>query len=624
MPPTPHPIGLARIGIFADLSDAERAAMEAELAPMPVRRGEVLVEQGDEADALYIVVSGRFDVTIAGRTGPIAEIGPGSPVGEIAFLAGGQRTATVTAARDSLVVRLERADFDRLCQRVPAIWARLTATLARRLADQTAGRASPPPHNAPRTIAVVRAGSEPIPEAFLEQLTAAFAAEGPSIALRSTSVGRIIGDADLSSGAATERLNALESAHATVLFIADPMLTAWSEKAMRQADVVLRVGLAPRDADAPVPENVLERFAASIVQPGAQRLVLIHPRRSGPRGTRHWLDPRRIAGHHHAALGDAADIARLVRFVQGRAVGLVACGGGAFCAAHVGLYKALIEAGATIDAMAGTSGGSAMAGAFAMGLSPEEIDRAIHDIFVTQKALRRYTWPRYSILDHTRFDRLLAQYYGGIDIEDLWLPFLAVSTNLSRYGLHCHQRGNLWAAVRASGSIPALLPPCYTDDGQMLVDGALVENVPVRAMREQKAGPNIVIAFEAPQLERFSVDYQSLPSRGSLVRRLILPLGAEPLPDAPSLGSVLMRSLLANRQGFERHLTSEDLLLVPPLPSDMGILDWARHGELLGAAYRWGLAAVGEHRRAGHPALALAAGSTANPIVRARARMDKS
>jgi NTE family protein len=615
---------LARRGIFADLTDAEWAALQSWLEPMPLKRGEALVREGEEADALYIVVSGRFDVTAGGRKGSIATIGPGSPVGEIAFLAGGRRTATVTALRDSLVVRLERADFDRLCRETPGIWAALTATLARRLADETAGRSREEARSTPRTIAIIRAGPEPIPEAFLAELAAAFARAGRSIIVRSGNVAGIVGSADIASSAATEALNALETAHDTVLYVADPMLTAWSEKAIRQADLVLRVAFAPRQPDAPVVETALERFAASLVAPEQQRLVVVHPRAVPPRGTRHWLAPRQVAMHHHAALGSGSDADRLVRFVLGRAVGLVACGGGAFCAAHVGLWKALAEAGIAVDTLGATPGRSAMAAAFAMGLGADEIDAAIHDIFITRRALRSYTWPRYSILDHTRFDRLLAHYFGGVDIEDLWVPYFAVSTNLSAYGLHCHRTGNLWHAIRSSGSIPALLPPCYTDDGQMLVDGALVENVPVGMMRQIKTGPNIVVAFEVPQLERFRVDYAALPSRGALIRRMLLPIGGTPLPEAPSLGSVLMRSLMANRQGFERHLTADDLLLVPPLPLDMGILDWGRHTELMTTAAEWARGEIARSGGQGHPALGCPIEPGSPPITRTRATVERS
>ena len=95
----------------------------------------MLVRQGEMADALYVVVTGRFAVTVDGRRDLIAELGPGQPVGEIAFLAGGVRTATVTALRDSLVLRLGRAEFEELSAKSPSIWRTLTVTLARRVAE---------------------------------------------------------------------------------------------------------------------------------------------------------------------------------------------------------------------------------------------------------------------------------------------------------------------------------------------------------------------------------------------------------------------------------------------------------------------------------------------------------
>ena len=192
---------------------------------------------------------------------------------------------------------------------------------------------------------------------------------------------------------------------------------------------------------------------------------------------------------------------------------------------------------------------------------------------------------------------------GPAPMTQMLLPFFAISTNLSRHGLTCHRRGSLWEAVRASGSIPGLLPPYYTREGEMLVDGALVDNVPVRSMREIKRGPNVVVAFEVPQLERFAVDYRALPSRGVLARRMLLPFSGPPLPDAPSLGAVLMRSMLANRNEFERHMQPSDLLMVPPLPAGMSILDWARHGEVMAGAHAWALAEVDRIRQEGHSAL---------------------
>lgn len=588
---------LQSVEIFRDLGPEDVAALSEELQIVEIRRGETLVRQGDVADALYIVLSGRFVVTREGREVPITEIAANQPIGEIAFLTGCPRTATVRAMRDSLVLKLTREQLDRLSAAKPSIWRALTATLARRLAATTAAEPRRPDPR-PRTIGLIHAGGRPVPQPFLKTLTGPLSASSPALVVDSAQGVPGI-DADVGSPEATRALNELERQHRTILFVADAELTPWSEKVLRHADLVLAVGTF--DAD-PTP-NALEQRAAEYLAPEAIRLVLLHPTRTQIKGTARWLDARDIRMHHHVALDDPADVARLLRFVNGTARGLVACGGGALCAAHVGLFKALVEAGVGFDIMGGTSAGSAMAAAFALGAPPDDINQAVQDIFVRNRAMGRYTWPRYSLLDHRHFDEHLARYIGHSAIEDLWIPFFAVSTNLSRNSLHQHRRGDLWAAVRASSSIPALLPPVYTADGEMLVDGCLLDNVPVGVMRALKSGPNVVVAFALPQLERFAVDYAALPSRGELMRRALKPIGRQDLPEAPGPAAVLMRSLMANRQDFQRHMGPDDLLLVPPLPTDAGVLDWHRHDELMKAAYSWATDEIARRAAEGHPAL---------------------
>ena len=601
--------GLDGVEIFRDLEEAERARLAAELQTLNLKRGDVLVRQGEMADALFVVVTGRFLVTVAGRREAVAELGPGQPVGEIAFLAGGVRIATVTALRDSLVLRLGRAEFEELSAKSPSIWHTLTVTLARRVAEGNITRA-PPPDPRPRTVTLIRAGASELPPGFVVGLSRVFRRSNRTMLVWPEMARTVLPTSvPIDSTEATRALNALEAQYDYVLFVAEPELTPWSEKAIRQADLVLAVGLHGADEQ----PNALERLAAELLPPDAQRLVLLHETRGTIAGTARWLRPRNVAMHHHVALDNVGDAERLYRFINGTALGLVACGGGAYCAAHIGLYKALTQSGLTFDIMGGTSGGGAMAAAFAMGADPDAVDLATHDIFVTNRAMRRYTWPRYSLLDHTHYDRQLAKYYSGVDIEDLWVPYFCVSTNLSSYDLHRHRQGDLWGAVRASGSIPVLLPPYYTKDGHMLVDGAMLDNVPIRVMHELKSGPNVVISFEVPKLQRFEVDYSALPGRSALLKAMLNPFRRGTLPRAPGVGTVLMRSMMANRQGFERRLRPEDLLLVPPFPQDMGIMDWHRHTELMDRTYRWGMREMIRLKAEGHPALDASFAARATP-----------
>ncbi len=583
MSPTDHPPYLDATDILSAFDPSDQAEICSQFDKIALKRGDVLVRQGRPAKTLYVVVTGRFVVTKNGINNSIAEIGPGQPIGEIAFLTGAPRTATVTALRDSVVLRLETETFECLCRNKPELWRAMSQALASRVAATTSdGNQAPDPR--PSTITLIPAGGAKYADGFVDGLIAALQDTGQVCVLNANNIVEKLGmTKDFTSDEGISALNNLEAKYDILLFITDPTLSQWSRRAIRQADLVLSV--ARFNSDRTV--NPLEQFAAEMVPSRDRRLVLHHRRRRLFRGTANWLSERDPFMHHHVALNNPEDFARLVRFIQGRAIGLVACGGGALCSAHVGAFKALQNSGVEFDAMGGTSAGSAMVGAFALGTEPEEVDHAVEDIFIRNKAMGRYNWPRYSLLNHGNFDHHLSRYFAGYDIQDLWIPFFSVSTNLSRSASEVHRTGDLFHAVRASSSIPVLLPPVYNDSGEMLVDGCLLDNLPITTMHEFKTGPNIVINFEPPKQERFDVNYSELPSGLELIKCMINPLARQKLQDAPSVINVLMRSLMASRSDFSKKLRTEDILLIPPIPEDAGFLDWDRSHELNRIAFDW-------------------------------------
>ena len=234
---------LPLIEIFAQLDAAEMTELAARFETRSLKRGETVIRQGEPADALYIVVSGRFSVTRTGRRAPIAEIGPDQPIGEIGFITNtNSRTATVTAMRDSIVLRLDRKDFEQLTRKHPMIWRSLALTLAGRLAATTAA-APAPPDPRPRTITIIRAGGSPQPMAFYLKMATIFETAGKTLVLDSQSAPDAVKvGARIESAAATRSLNALEAGADFVLFLADAEPTAWTEKVIRHADLVLAVG----------------------------------------------------------------------------------------------------------------------------------------------------------------------------------------------------------------------------------------------------------------------------------------------------------------------------------------------------------------------------------------------
>jgi NTE family protein len=221
-------------------------------------------------------------------------------------------------------------------------------------------------------------------------------------------------------------------------------------------------------------------------------------------------------------------------------------------------------------------------------------------IFLKGRALKRLTWPRYSLLDHTVFDRALQTHYGDTEIEDLWTGFFAVSTCLTSNALCLITRGPVWKAVRTTSSIPGLLPPVYQQDGRMLVDGSLLDNVPVKSMRTLKSGPNVVVNLRSEDIRSEPVDYAALPSRGRLLRQLLNPF-ARRLPRAPGVATVLLRSLMVHRERLADTLNTDDLLIAPPLPEDVNVMDWHRHAELTARAYDHTARLIEELRTGGHP-----------------------
>jgi NTE family protein len=588
---------------FRDLTDEQLRAIGSRAKVHYLLRSDVLVRQGAESNSVYVVVTGRFEVWIEGQNSAINEIGAGEPIGEIGFFAGGPRTATIVAARDSVVIELDRASFDDVARQVPSIYPTLLRTLSRRLAAANARIASEYRGMAARTLAVIAGGSQPIPQIFHDRLNSLIERHQGRVLTQHDLRDRFAGAA-LDGPAVSNWLNSIEQEHELISYRADDTLTDWTRKAIRQADQVLIVV----SGAAPEPPNPAEAFAFATHPPSRCRLVRLHQRRAGAvEGTAAWLDRRGVGLHHHVSTEDDRDFKSLHRFLTGQATGYVAAGGGGFGPAHIGIYKAFAERGVTFDILGGTSVGAALLGGFALLMSPEEVDRRTHDVFVVSRAFKRLTYPRYALLDHVPFDTALRRQFADVAIEDAWRPYFAVATVLdgSGDGLHVMRHGPLWKAVRASGSLPAVLPPVLTDDGRMLVDGAVIDNIPLRPMKALKAGPNLIVHFgERGTPQRFAPDDASIPGRWRLMRQMLTPSGRRSLPKMPSPISVIQRCLVMHQAPELLPLGPLDLVLEVPALSGTSFMDFDRHTQVFEAAHQWCRRQIDELHERGDPALA--------------------
>jgi NTE family protein len=600
---------------FDELSPEQQADIRSWSRVRHLQSGETLMLQDTPAETIFVVVSGRFEVRVERQAVPLAEIGVGQPIGEIAFFAGGLRTATVIAVRDSVVLELDRAAFQEVTRRVPAVYHQLLASLARRLAATTSRVMDSPRLTAARTLAIIAAGYADIPAPFIHRLRATFGGLGKCLFLSHADLKERFPNLELEDATITNWLNAIESDYDLILYLADAEPTAWTRKAIRQADqlVLLSYGKAPAGL------NPVEEIGLAIHPVSRRRLVRIHDHRVPlTTGTADWLRDRDAAMHHHVSLEDDQDFKSLYRFITGKAVGFVAGGGGGFGPAHVGIFKAFQERGAQFDMLGGSSVGAAVLAGFALSLSPAQLDLALKDIFVSSRGFKRWTWPRYSLLDHVDFDKALQRQCHGAQIEDMWRPYFAVATDVDHAGhsLCVIRRGPLWKAVRASGSIPAVLPPVFTDDGRMLVDGGVVDNIPLAPMKAIKSGPNLVVHFEAPPVQPYTVKYESIPGRWQLLCRMLNPFAREKLPDVPGPISVLRRCFGIHQNPDLLPIDPLDLILAPPAFPGSSMIDFDRHTEVFEAAYRWCNSHIDKLVAEHNPALDAILGTKPDEITR--------
>ena len=564
---------LARHSLFEGVSPEALKALQSVSAMRHVAGGEALVRQGDDADALYFVESGRFRIVV-NKMRIVAHIEAGEAVGELAFFAGGKRTADVIATRDSTVREVSREAFDKIAALYPELNVAMLKLVSERLAVATA-RTSSISSSIPRVIAILPAGTSKLPEGFLARLASAFEAvvapDMPVIPIdRATS--------EAADAQEYQSWLAEQEAKGAYVLIDGSGPDDWGQMVCRNADALVMVA-RPGQTD-PEP-NAMEVAAMRWIAEPQRTLLLLRTSadklisKSGE-----WIDPRSPKLHHHVALDNDTDFTKIARFMTGRAVGVVLAGGGALGCAHLGVIKALRRANIPIDFIGGASAGAAMGGAIARGMTVDETLDQMEAMFIHAKAMKRLTLPIYSLLDPTVFDSELRTRYGTRDIADQPINFFGVSTNLSTNGLHIHRRGPLWECVRASGSLPTILPPFIDKNGNILVDGGVLDNVPVKVMHGLKSGPNIVVSLGDPhEIWRTDVAYDDIRGRWSLLRDVIMRRKRE--IEFPSIVEIMSRSMVvASRMASKEMLGDQDILVNPPIIANMQILDWHLGREL--------------------------------------------
>lgn len=567
------------------LRDVPRRALRAagrEATWFCLPAGGVLFEAGQEADCIYFVISGSlgtFRRSRDGRTEFLGHVRAGEPVGEMAmFLAQDEdkdgeledapHSSSVYAIRDSEILRISRKGFERLIKAEPEILEAMIRLILLRL--KQSGRRSAQAE--PKVYALLATS----PTIDLKLRASALKNALARLGLKSCIVDEAAGD-EKPAGFFDE----LDETHDVVILIAAIGDTPWYRLSVRQADRIWVLGRAdawPSDPLMPAddsPARALKLVDVILLHHGGERRAARPQEWSQAAGaTRifHWSDI------------DGSDCDRLARVMAGRTVGLVLSGGGARAYAHIGAVQAIRELGIPIDFAGGSSMGAVIAACVAMGWDDEEIDWRIRKAFVETNPLGDWTLPVVSMVRGHRVNARLKEHFGDTEIGDLAIPFYCVSTNLTDAAYRVHRSGSLRVALRASISLPGILPP-LVDDGEVLVDGAVLNNFPVDVMRDMHRGVTIGSdVARAP--EGLSAD-EFVEPQGFFSWVMQHGFSA-----APPIASLLMRSATLSVNPIEgRELA--DALILPEL-TDVELRNWKAYEPAVEAGYKAAMAALKE------------------------------
>ncbi|KAF4975403.1 hypothetical protein FZEAL_7812 [Fusarium zealandicum] len=611
-----------------------------------VNAGQVLFHEGDESEAIYIVLNGRLRLVQERKGGGVtarAEFGQGDSVGELEVLTETARPGTLHAIRDTELVKFPRTLFNSLAQEHPNITIKISKIIASRMRaviDDTAKFTNKDASTAPntlmrkstinlRTVAIlpVTAGV-PVIE-FGNRLMNALAQVGPANGAMSLNQAAILNHLGkhafnkMGKLRLSQYLADLEEKYGLVVYIA--------------ADSILLVGLA----EGPPAIGEYERFMLGMKSTARKLLVLLHTERySRPGLTRAWLQNRVWVngGHYHIQmdirtnampvhppskkLGQAlkervqvlqaeiqkytsrkvhhtpyyspespfkGDFHRLARRLCGKSIGLVLGGGGARGLTQIGIIRAMEEAGIPIDLIGGTSIGAFVGALYARHADIVPMVGFAKKFAGRMASLWRFaldlTYPSASYTTGHEFNRGIFKAFGDTQMEDFWLEYYCNTTNISKSRAEFHTSGYAWRYIRASMSLAGLLPP-LCDEGSMLLDGGYVDNLTVSHMKG--LGVDIIFAVDVGALDDDTPQTygDSLSGAWAFVNRWN-PFSNHPNP--PTLAEIQARlAYVSSVDALERAKTMAGCIYMRPPIDDYGTLDFHKFDELYQLGYKYG------------------------------------
>ncbi len=584
-------IALRLSPLFWGLSEEIVRALTKELKIESIPANTLLYQKGVTSTELCIVIDGRFQVikTMADGQNIILDVvGRGETIGEVGVLCDTTRTVDILATRDSMVAKLSRASFEQLLLSFPLqINQTFSKSIANRLSMDKRNKTL-----VAETFAMVVLSPSINIHDIAQYLSDAFRNHGSTSMVGSQIVDQAfsrigMAQTDFNHSKNDDLLHWLsewEIAHKNVIYMVDAELSNWTQRCLREADHIIFIADAnDNPAMGSFEKQILKEIASSTKK---QTLVLMHdPLQLVPFGTSRWLNLRNVGMHHHVRYGNKTDFERVARFLTGKSIGLVLGGGGARGFAHIGIIRALQELNIPIDLIGGNSMGALIAAQSAMQWQYQDmIERTMQLCLAGDE----FTLPIISLFSGKKMVRGLYSMFGDIHIDDLWHHFYTISCNISRATIMTHDNGSLLSAVLNSNTPPGLFPP-QVSHGDLLVDGALLNNVPVDVMRKYNES-GIVIAVDVNVREDL---LDNTENKGGISGWKVLANKLNPMAPKikiPNMIEILTRASIIGGLAQRKKMMDgyADLYLQPPV-HDFSLRDYKSGEKIAEIGYHYAL-----------------------------------
>jgi|GEM_PF-569853 len=529
---------LRRAFPFAD--PVSIAALTAICSIVLVPGGASLVVQGEQPEAIYVVVTGRLAVD----QGSQARLSHGDVIGDVEFITGAASASTVRALRTSEVLRIATGDLQTASVRCPGVLLAISSGVVHRLQAERPASVAPV---RPATICVVPVDAAIDTTPILLQIADSLTPYG-SVTILS---------AEQAAGQTSFWFAELERRFDFVLFQADDRATPWTRFCLRQCD---RIVLAVDGESDPTRCEAFGHDRQYLPSGAHLSLLLLWQAGIVPNRTAAWLKATNPVGHHH--IRSPADIGRASRLIAGRGLGLVLSGGGARALAHVGVIDALATRDIQIDAIGGTSIGGIIAAVFASEREVSDTVRSLAAAFAKRR-FSDFAIPRTALYSERAFARTLGNLFGDIAIEDLPIPMFCVSTNLTEGVSVIHRTGRLVTWLRATSAVPGICPPIL-EQNNVYIDGGVLNNVPTDAIRGFGVASAITVDAGTTLAKSARSEGEGLPSMLDLFWRV---------------------GTIGSDTSINRMRHDGDVMLRPEIGS-VGIFDWDTHERVIAAGHQ--------------------------------------